>query len=99
MEGEVKALALAACAGLLLSVAGCADSFVDSNAARFTPGVTTRAQAIAALGPPSSVYQAADGETTLAWARGGGLFNPGETHQYAIVFGPDDKMIRVAAKP
>jgi hypothetical protein len=99
MEGEVKTLALAACAGLLLGIAGCADSFVESNAARFLPGVTTRAEAIAALGPPSSVYQASNGETTLAWARDGGLFNPGETQQYAIVFGADDKMIRIAAKP
>ena len=92
-------MALAACAALLLGVVGCADSFVESNAAHFTPGVTTRGEAIAALGPPSSVYQAANGETTLAWARDGGLFNPGETQQYAIVFGQDDKMIRVAAKP
>ena len=99
MEGEVKALALAACTALLLGVAGCADNFIESNAAHFAPGVTTRAQAIAELGPPSSVYQAANGETTLAWAHDGGLFNPGETHEYAIVFGPDDKMIRVAAKP
>jgi len=95
----VRTLALAACAGLLLGATACADSFVESNAEHFTPGVTTRAQAIATLGPPSSVYQAANGETTLAWARDGGLFNPGETQQYAIVFGLDDKMIRVAAKP
>jgi hypothetical protein len=95
----LRKLALAACAGLLLGVAACADSFVESDAEHFTPGVTTRAQAVATLGPPSSVYQAANGETTLSWARGGGLFNPGETQQYAIVFGPDDKMIRIAAKP
>lgn len=61
--------------------------------------MTTRAQAIAALGPPSSVYIAANGETTLSWARDGGLFSPGETRQYAIVFGTDDKMVRVAATP
>jgi hypothetical protein len=95
----VKALAMAICAGLALSVAACADSFVESNAEHFAPGVTTRAEAIAVLGPPSSVYSAANGETTLSWAHDGGLFNPGETRQYAIVFGPDDRMIRVAAKP
>jgi hypothetical protein len=98
-EGAVRALGLAVCAGLALGVVACTDTFVESNAEQFSPGVTTRAQAIAALGPPSSIYQAVNGETTLSWARGGGLFKPGETQQYAIVFGPDDRMIRVAAKP
>jgi hypothetical protein len=81
-----------------LACAACADgggSFVSSTAAHFTPGVTTRADALKALGPPSSVFEAANGEKTLSWARDGGLFNSGETRQYAIVFGPDDKMIRV----
>ena len=59
--------------------------------------MTTRADAIKALGPPSSVYQAANGEKTLSWARDGGLFAGDETHQYAVVFGPDDKMVRVAS--
>jgi len=95
----MRALALAVLAGLAVGVAACTDTFVESNAEGFAPGVTTRAQAIAVLGPPSSIYQAANGETTVSWARGGGLFNPGETRQYAIVFGPDDRMIRVAAKP
>ena len=87
MIGLVLALALAACTDF------------GSDAAQFTPGVTTRADAIAALGPPSSIYQAANGETTLSWAHSGGLFRPGETRQYAIVFGPDDKMVRIAATP
>ena len=93
----MRALVVVFCSVLALGVAACEDTVAQSSA--FTPGVTTRAQAIAALGPPSSIYQAADGETTLSWARGAGLFNPGETRQYAIVFGPDDRMIRVAAKP
>jgi hypothetical protein len=87
---------------LTLACAACADgggAFVSSAASHLTPGVTTRADALKALGPPSSVYEAANGEKTLSWARDGGLFNSGETHQYAIVFGPDDKMIRVASAP
>jgi hypothetical protein len=85
-----------------LACAACADgggAFVSAASSRFTPGVTTRADAVKALGPPSSVYEAANGEKTIAWARDGGLFNAGETRQYAIVFGPDDKMIRVVATP
>jgi hypothetical protein len=81
---------------MALACTACAD---NSDAARFTPGVTTRAEAIAALGPPSAVYDAANGERTVTWARAAGLFNPGETRQYSILFGPDDKMIRVASPP
>ena len=86
----------------VLACAACADgggAFVSSAASHLTPGVTTRADALKALGPPSSVYEAANGEKTLSWARDGGIFNAGETRQYAIVFGPDDKMIRVASAP
>lgn len=85
-----------------LACAACADgeaAVVSVVSSRFTPGVTTRADVVKALGPPSSVYEAANGEKTIAWARDGGLFNAGETRQYAIVFGPDDKMIRVVATP
>jgi hypothetical protein len=83
----------------VLVCAACADNADPGGASHLTPGVTTRVQAISALGPPSSVYQAANGEKTVAWARGGGLFSPGETRQYAILFGPDDKMIRVVSQP
>ena len=71
----------------------------SSASAHFAPGVTTREEAIKALGPPSSVYEAANGEKTLSWARDGGLFNGDETRQYAVVFGPDDKMIRTVPSP
>jgi hypothetical protein len=85
-----------------LACAACVDgggALVSSAASHFTPGVTTRVDAIRALGPPSSVYEAANGEKTLSWARDGGLFNADETRQYAVVFGPDDKMVRVASAP
>lgn len=93
---------LVAAAVAVLACAACADgggALVASASSHFTPGVTTRADALKALGPPSSVYEAANGEKTLSWARDGGLFNAGETRQYAIVFGPDDKMLRVVATP
>jgi hypothetical protein len=81
-----------------LVCAACADG-VSTAASHFSPGVTTRADAIKALGAPSSVYEAANGERTLSWARDGGLFNSDETRQYAVVFGPDDKMLRVVSPP
>ena len=89
-------------AGLVLSLAlgGCGESaMIQQTASRFAPGVTTRADAVAALGAPSSIYEAANGDTTLSWARDGGVFDSSETRQLALVFGPDGKLIRVAAEP
>lgn len=86
----------------VLGCAACVDggaSFVASASSHFTPGVTSRADAIKALGPPTSVFEAANGEKTLSWARDGGIFNGEETRQYAVVFGPDDKMIRTVSTP
>jgi hypothetical protein len=90
-----KALAMTVVA---LALAGCVNgqgAFVDSKSSHFRPGVTTRAEAISELGPPSSVYDRADGSRTLTWARNGGLFNEGETRGVSVQFGPDDKMIRL----
>jgi hypothetical protein len=98
----LKSFALLAALVATLACAACVDgggALVSSASSHFTPGVTTRFDAIKALGPPSSVYEAANGEKTLSWARDGGLFGGDETHQYAVVFGPDDKMIRVASAP
>lgn len=98
----MRTFALLAAVIVALACAACADgggALVSSTAAHFAAGVTTRADAIKALGPPSSVYEAANGDKTLAWARDGGLFNADETRQFAILFGPDDKMIRVVSNP
>ena len=89
-------------AALLLACTACLDgegAYVQSAGSHFTPGVTTRADATKTLGPPSSVYIAANGEQTVAWARDGGLFNPGETRQFSILFGADGKMIRIVSQP
>jgi hypothetical protein len=87
---------------LALTLAACADgegTYVNGASSRFTPGVTTRAQAVAELGPPSSVYDLADGSRTLTWARTGGLFAQSETRSLSLQFGPDDKMIRIVPNP
>jgi hypothetical protein len=98
----LRSFALLAAVVAALACSACADgdgALVSSASSHFTPGVTTRVDVIKALGPPSSVYEAANGEKTLSWARDGGLFGGDETRQYAIVFGPDDKMVRVASAP
>ena len=90
-------LSAAACAVLTLS--GCASTGVDPQAAaHFVPDVTTRAEVIAKLGPPASVYDSSDGTRTLSWAKGGNIFDPA-TRGMSIQFGPDDKMIKVVAAP
>ena len=94
----MRTFALLVAVAAALASAACADG-VSAASSHFTPGVTTRADAIKTLGAPSSVYEAANGERTLSWARDGGLFNSDETRQYAVVFGPDDKMLRVVSPP
>ena len=82
---------------LALALGACADQepYGSDTASRFSPGVTTRAQAIAELGPPSSIYDQADGSRTVSWARNGGLLAESQTRSLSIQFGPDDKMIRI----
>jgi hypothetical protein len=95
-------LTAAVLAAAALVLAGCADGegeFVTSASSHFTPGVTTRAAAIAQLGPPSSVYDPPDGSRIVTWARTGGLFAESETRSLSVQFGPDDKMIRVVNAP
>lgn len=87
-------------AAAALALAGCADgqgALANSASSHFTPGVTTRAQAATQLGSPSSIYQQADGSRIVTWARNGGLFNEAETRSLSILFGPDDKMIRIVS--
>jgi hypothetical protein len=91
------ALALVAVA---LALAGCADgegSLASSASSHFTPGITTRAEAVAKLGPPSSIYDQANGSRIVSWARTGGLFNPSETRGLSVEFGPDDRMVRIVS--
>ena len=98
----MRSFALLAVLAASLACAACVDgggALVSSASSHFAPGVTTRMDAIQALGQPSSVYEAANGEKPLSWARDGGLFGGDETRQYAVVFGPDDKMVRVVSNP
>jgi hypothetical protein len=102
MKATTRILLAALALGATGALDACADgsgAFMQQTASRFTPGVTTRAEAVAALGSPSSIYEAANGEKTLSWARDGGLFNPGETRQLALVFGPDDRLVRIVPEP
>lgn len=81
-----------------LALSGCADgqgAFANGTASHFSPGITTRAQAVAQLGPPSSIYDRADGSRILTWARTGGLFNESETRGLSILFDAGNKMVQI----
>ncbi len=94
-----KFLTSAAIAGLL-ALTACATTGVNVQAVRqFKPGVTTRAQVIKRLGPPASVFDGVDETKTLTWARTGGLFNSASTKELSILFGPNDKMVKVVTEP
>ena len=96
----MRTILISAAAAALLALSACASSGVDPGAAaRFKPGVTTRADAVAQLGPPASVYEASDETKTLTWAASGGLFDSDTTKGLSIQFGPDGKMIRVVSAP
>jgi hypothetical protein len=99
-EAAVRKVVAMVWAAVALSLCGCADgqgALANAASSHFAPGITTRTAAIAELGPPSSVYDQADGSRTLSWARTGGLFNEDETRALSIMFGPDDKMIKIVA--
>jgi hypothetical protein len=69
----------------------------DANAVNeLQPGVSTKEDAIAKLGKPSSVTTKADGTQLLQWqyVYGTAIGTGGGAHA-AIIFGPDGRMIRV----
>ena len=84
----------------MLLVAGCAiqegQRFDATTVQQMQPGVTTQQDAIAALGKPAKTVSNADGTQLLQWQYiyGTSASWTGDAHA-AILFGPDQKMIRV----
>jgi outer membrane protein assembly factor BamE (lipoprotein component of BamABCDE complex) len=83
-------------------VSGClyqqrGERFDASAINQLTPGVSTEQDAIAKLGKPVSVSTNADGSQVLQWyyVYGTAIGVGGGAHA-AILFGPDEKMIRVS---
>lgn len=70
------ALLVAACAGI--------------NGNNLTPGVSTRAEVIASMGPPAMVWKNPDGSEQLAYPRG-----PAGTQTYMAYVGADGKLQRI----
>ena len=67
------ALLVSACAGI--------------NGSHLAPGVSTRADVIASMGPPAMVWKNADGSEQLAYPRG-----PAGTQTYMATLGADGKL-------
>lgn len=86
-------------AGLIAAVvlAGCASgpNFSMSDVDAMRPGVTTYAQAQAALGRPTNVHRESDGSLRAGWARGESWGPFTNARAVIIQFGPDGRMVRV----
>lgn len=87
--------------GLLLlsfAVTACVSTGPQFDMAKvnaFQTGITTEADAIAVLGPPSSRSSMSDGTELLQWIGIMGTPIGGKANHAAILFGRDNKMIRI----
>lgn len=84
----MKALIAAALSWLLVACSSAAGSFDAKEVGKLQPGVSTIADAIHRLGPPSAETDYAQGSKLLAWQSASGA-------NAAIVFDEDGRMIRV----
>lgn len=84
---------------LTLSLAGCMTMgrpFDPNTVRQFKPGVTTRQDAITALGPPSAESDAGRDQTLLQWQYIHGTMFGGSGAHAAILFGSDGKMVNLS---
>jgi len=85
----------------VLMSAGCATvghNFNEDAADKFTPGVTTMDQAIAALGKPSSYNYYDDGSVFVVWQYVSATAVSSDYKSLAIMFDKDHKMVRIAQR-
>lgn len=94
----LRSLALAGALTLTLPLTGCVTSgskFTMAEVQSLQPGVSTKAEAIALLGPPTSVSVMGDGSELLQWMYTEVVYIAGEGRHVAILFGRDGRMIRI----
>ena len=95
---RLRALTLASVIGLSICASACVTSgphFTMAEVRSLQPGVTTRSEAIALLGGPTSVSAMANG-TLVQWMYIGATPFASEGRHVSILFGPDDRMIRIS---
>ncbi len=82
-------------------LAGCASVGQDFSMAdvdAMQPGITTFQDAVAKLGQPASISAAGDGIMAASWMRITAGMGSSSNKTVIIVFGKDNKMIRVAQR-
>lgn len=84
----------------VLLLTGCmtvGNKFDMAKVHQLQPGVSTRQDAVALLGPPTRIINSATGKTALEWRYSQGtVLGTGSAAKAIIVFGTDDRMIRIA---
>lgn len=82
-------------AGMVLGCASTGHKFDMSAADKFQPGVTTEADAIGALGPPTSQMVNADGTKLITWSYGKSTMLGSGAKVLTIQFDHSGKMMGV----
>ena len=94
----LRSLAFATALALSLPLAGCMTSgvkFTMAEVESLQPGVTTKDEAIALLGKPTSRSTMADGSELLQWMYSEAIYIAAESRHVAILFGRDGRMLRI----
>ena len=94
----LRSLAFATALALSLPLAGCMTSgvkFTMAEVESLQPGVTTKDEAIALLGKPTSRSTMADGTELLQWMYTEVVYIAGDSRHVAILFGRDGRMLRI----
>ena len=84
---------------MALAIWGCSSgtSFDPADVSRLRPGVSTRSDAIALLGPPDGEVSEPDGSQLLSWTYAR-VFIGTTGRSVSILFNPAGRMVRVLAQ-
>lgn len=83
---------------VMFALAGCitvGNKFDPNVVNKLTPGISTEADATQLLGKPTAISSLAGGTELLQWQYSEGTIVGGSGAHVAILFGPDQKMIRI----
>ena len=95
----LRTLAVAAALAITLPLGACMTSgvkFTMAEVQSLQPGVTTKEEAIALLGKPTSRSAMANGAELLQWMYTEVVYIASDSRHVGILFGPDGRMVRIA---
>lgn len=93
---KFRSLLEASCALALVSCASSGTNFSQRKAVKPQPGVSTKADAVHALGNPNNETFRADSTVILTWMHSSGTaWGSGKSRYVSILFAKDGTMIRM----